>query len=181
MFLQGLQFLLKGGWVMWPLFLCAITSVTVMIERGIVYLRASGDYPRLLATLRHFLREQNAPAAMQACRQCRGPVAAMLARGIAAHTDGLALTAIERAMEETALREIPHLEKRLGILDTIITLSPLLGLLGTISGMISSFKIVAIATGSDAGAGSASFNESAQTASGKPATRQTVSTSWCHL
>ena len=151
MFLQGVQFLLKGGWVMWPLLLCALTSVTVMIERGIVYLRATEDYPRLLATVRQCLREQNAPAALQACRQSRGPVAVVLARGLAAYDKGLELTAIERAMEDSALREIPPLEKRLGMLDTIITLSPLLGLLGTISGMISSFKIVAIATGSDTG------------------------------
>lgn len=151
MFLHGLQFLLKGGWVMWPLFLCALTSVTVMIERGYVYLRASANNRLLLVRLRKCLEAKDTPGALQECRQARGPVAAMLAQGVIAHGERLGLVAIERAMEEVALREIPQLEQRLGVLDTIITLSPLLGLLGTISGMISSFKIVAIASGSEAG------------------------------
>jgi biopolymer transport protein ExbB len=46
-------------------------------------------------------------------------------------------------MEELALRETPHLHKRLGVLDTIITMAPLLGLLGTITGMITAFNVVA--------------------------------------
>jgi len=122
-----------------------------MIERGFVFMRASANHQRLLAQLRKYLRQQDATGALQECREAHGPIAAMLEQGIIAHEQGLGQIAIERAMEEVALREIPQLEKRLGMLDTIITLSPLLGLLGTISGMISSFQIVAIASGSEAG------------------------------
>jgi biopolymer transport protein ExbB len=58
--------------------------------------------------------------------------------------------ALDRALQEAALRELPVLNRRLGVLDTIITLSPLLGLLGTVTGMIQSFQVVATASGASA-------------------------------
>jgi biopolymer transport protein ExbB len=70
-------------------------------------------------------------------------VAQTLRAGVEAHR--LPLPDIERAMEEVALRQSPLLSHNLGTLDTIITLSPLLGLLGTITGMIQAFNVVSTA------------------------------------
>ncbi|HEY3377222.1 MAG TPA: MotA/TolQ/ExbB proton channel family protein [Armatimonadota bacterium] len=147
---HGWLFLLKGGWVMWPLFLCAVVSVTVMIERGVTLWRASANHAALLQLVRGHLQGGRRAEALRACQSTPGPVAAMLAAGLTLPASSEHST-IECAMEEVALREIPLLQKRLGILDTVITLSPLLGLLGTITGMIRSFQVVAIASGSDAG------------------------------
>src|SRR5207248_8012294 len=49
---------------------------------------------------------------------------------------------VERAMEELALREVQRLQRRLGVLDTVITVAPLLGLLGTVTGMMGSFHVL---------------------------------------
>ena len=145
MLLAGWEFLLKGGWVMWPLFACAIVSVTVMIERFISLRRAATDNEALLEKIGTFLRAGKVEDALRLCDATRGPVASIIATGIRnRHLDN---ASIERAMEELALREAPLLQKRLGVLDTVITMSPLLGLLGTITGMIRAFDVVSTATG----------------------------------
>jgi len=141
----GLEFLLKGGWVMWPLLACAIISVTVMIERFISLRRAATDNEAMLEEIGTLLRAGRIDEALKLCDRTRGPVASIIAAGIRnRHLDN---PSIERAMEELALREAPLLQKRLGVLDTIITMSPLLGLLGTITGMIRAFSVVSTTTG----------------------------------
>ena len=138
---RGLEFLLKGGWIMWPLFACAVASVAVMLERFISIRRASTDTEALLENAKKLIAQNKTTEALALCENTRGPVAAILASGIRnRHLDN---AAIERSMEELALRETPLLHKRLGVLDTVITMSPLLGLLGTITGMIQAFNVVA--------------------------------------
>ena len=83
--------------------------------------------------------------ALAVCDQHPGPVAGLLANGI--RNRNLDSDSIERAMEELALRETPLLYRHLGVLDTIITIAPLLGLLGTVTGMIKSFNVVGSAQG----------------------------------
>ena len=138
---HGFEFLEKGGWIMWPLLLCAVIAVAVMLERFITINRASTENDALMDKLRAMLLSGRDAEALALCESTRGPVAALLASGIRnQHLDN---ASIERSMEELALRETPLLHKRLGVLDTIITMSPLLGLLGTITGMISAFNVVA--------------------------------------
>ena len=141
----GIGFLLKGGPVMYPLFLCAILSVAVMIERFISITRASADNEALSEQVREHLNAGRVNDALQVCDDHAGPVAALLANGI--RNRNLDSDSIERAMEELALRETPLLYRRLGVLDTIITVAPLLGLLGTVTGMIRSFHVVGSSTG----------------------------------
>ncbi|HET6384703.1 MAG TPA: MotA/TolQ/ExbB proton channel family protein [Armatimonadota bacterium] len=145
---QGFAFLLKGGPVMWPLFACAIISVAVMIERYFALRKAAADDQALLALVRRHLTEGRMDEALDLCEQAPGPIAAMMASGI--RNRHLSADAIERAMEELAMQETPALYKRLGVLDTIITLAPLLGLLGTITGMIRAFHVVASVSGLNA-------------------------------
>ena len=135
----------NGGPVMWPLLLCAILSVAVMIERFISITRASADNEALSEQVREHLNAGRVNDALQVCDDHAGPVAALLANGI--RNRNLDSDSIERAMEELALRETPLLYRRLGVLDTVITIAPLLGLLGTVTGMIKSFHVVGSASG----------------------------------
>ncbi len=141
----GIGFLLKGGPVMWPLFLCAILSIAVMIERFIAITRASADNESLSEQVREHLTQGRVNEALNICDNRSGPVAALLANGI--RNRNLDSDSIERAMEELALRETPLLYRRLGVLDTVITVAPLLGLLGTVTGMIRSFHVVGSSAG----------------------------------
>jgi biopolymer transport protein ExbB len=129
-----------GGPVMYPLTLCAFLSVGFMIERFITINRASADNEALTEQVREHLTGGRVNDALAICDQHPGPVAGLLANGI--RNRNLDSDSIERAMEELALRETPLLYRHLGVLDTIITIAPLLGLLGTVTGMIKSFNVV---------------------------------------
>jgi biopolymer transport protein ExbB len=137
-------YLLKGGFVMWPLFACAITSIAVMIERSLALYWARADSEVLVQKLSVFLGDGRIAEALALCDSSRGTIAQLMASGI--RNRHLDTDSIERAMEELALKETPNLHKRLGVLDTIITMAPLLGLLGTITGMIRAFHIVGSAS-----------------------------------
>ena len=134
-----------GGPMMYPLFACAVFSVMVMIERFIAIHKASADNETLTEQVRQSLLAGRVNEALAVCEEHSGPVAALLASGI--RNRNLDADSIERAMEELALRETPLLYRRLGVLDTIITIAPLLGLLGTVTGMIKAFNVVGSAGG----------------------------------
>jgi biopolymer transport protein ExbB len=134
------RYLLHGGPVMWPLFACALASLGVMVERSLAIGRAATDNETLLEQVRRLLTAGKTDEALKLCERTRGPVASLVAGGI--RNRDLDADAVERSMEELALRETPELYKRLGVLDTIITISPLLGLLGTVTGMIRAFHVV---------------------------------------
>jgi biopolymer transport protein ExbB len=138
--LRAIDLFLHGGPIMYPLLICAILSVTVMLERFITINRAASNTEDLTEKVREFLVAGEVTEALQLCKATPGPIPALLARGIV--TRDLDSDAIERSMEELALRETPMLYKRLGVLDTIITIAPLLGLLGTITGMMSTFSVI---------------------------------------
>ena len=123
---------------MWPLFLCGVVSVAVMIERFLAIGAAVRNNETLMARIGELLKAGRAQAALDFCEQSPGRIAKVVAGGLrATHLDHVWM---ERSMEEMALRELPNLYDRLGVLDTIVTLAPLLGLLGTVTGMIHAFN-----------------------------------------
>ena len=127
--------LVKGGLVMVPLAVCSIVSLATILDRAWFWLRARGsrDVEDLLALAARGKWDD----AVELARTARAPIARVLAAGVAAR-DMQPL----RALEATALAEIARARRGLTVLDTIITLSPLLGLLGTVTGMIAAFGIM---------------------------------------
>ena len=118
-----------------PLILCSVISLAVTIERFMFWRAVRSREP--VEKLLQLVGRQEFPPAVQLGRNSELPVARVLAAGLAHRNPSLS-----KALEVAAQAEIPILKKRLTILDTIITLAPLLGLLGTITGMISSFGIM---------------------------------------
>lgn len=137
-----LHTLAKGGIVMVPLGLCSLASLTVLIERFAVLRRASAGTDPLMTDLRGCIARNDLLSALEKSDAVPGPVAAVLAQGIKAELSGYSP---EQAMEEEAMIQVPLLQRRLAVLDTVVTVAPLLGLLGTVVGMITSFHILAIA------------------------------------
>ena len=130
---------------MWPLFLCGLISVAVMIERFLAIGAAVRDNEALMGRISELLKAGEAAAALEFCEKSPGRIAKMVAGGLrSTHLDHVW---IERSMEEMALKELPSLYDRLSVLDTIVTLAPLLGLLGTVTGMIHAFNVVGSAAG----------------------------------
>jgi biopolymer transport protein ExbB len=139
--LQILRVLAQGGPVMIPLGACSLLALTVIIERYVVLRDAGRGGAELIGLLRIAIRRGEKLEALKRCEKARGPVASVLAAGLRAHLLG---APVGPALEEQALAEQPALHRRLSILDTIVTLAPLLGLLGTVLGMISSFRIISV-------------------------------------
>jgi biopolymer transport protein ExbB len=127
--------LIKGGPVMVPLLACSVLSLTVVIERVIFWRRARSRAP--VEELLQLVERREFAKATELGRNLDLPAARVLIAGLEHRNPSLA-----KALEVAAQAEIQVLKKRLTILDTIITLAPLLGLLGTITGMISSFGIM---------------------------------------
>jgi biopolymer transport protein ExbB len=138
---QLLKVLAQGGLVMVPLAACSLLSATVIIERFLALRRADRGGMALLTAVRRAALAGDRAGALAQCEQVGGPVANVLAAGLQAHSLGASPT---EAMEEQTLAEMPALQRRLAVLDTVVTLAPLLGLLGTVLGMISAFRIISV-------------------------------------
>jgi biopolymer transport protein ExbB len=133
--------LIKGGVVMIPLLASSIISLAVILERLYFWRRLRKQ--EVDQAVLQLVAEGNLDQALKLARESWHPVARVLGAGLE-YKDIAPAT----AMEAAAQAEIQHLRSYLPMLDTIITLAPLLGLLGTITGMISAFGIV-----SDSGLG----------------------------
>ena len=133
-----IKLLIKGGVMMIPLLACSVISMTVIIERFFYWYRIrSRNLPERMLQL---MERQEIQNALELGKEARDPILKVIAVGIE-HSNPCP----EEAMEAATLAEIPRMKQYLPVLDTIVTLAPLLGLLGTITGMISSFGIMSLA------------------------------------
>ena len=135
----------KGGYVMIPLMFCSVLSVAVMIDRFIKVKNAQADVSDIIRKAEDSVYDGKVKKSVDLLDSAASPVTRVLAAGL--RNKHLGERASERAMEEQGMREITSLNHRLGWLDTIITIAPLLGLLGTVTGMISAFHVIAVKQG----------------------------------
>jgi len=137
-------YLHQGGFMMYPLILCSIIAIGIILERAYTFRKSTAVDPEdLLDEIKEVYSKDNPDAAIQVMEGAKTPYARIFARGL--KNAGRAPEMIELAMTQEAANEVPLLENYLVGLKTIITVCPLLGLLGTIAGMIYSFKQVAAA------------------------------------
>jgi len=134
-----------GGLVMYPLLLLSIIAGTIIIDRLIAFSRL-GRRPRgLLDKISALCKAGDYERALADCKHASGPVAAALS-SILEHKEK-PVEINERFVEEIGEEYFVQLEKHLSILDTTTTISPLLGLLGTIVGMIGAFNAISVHEG----------------------------------
>lgn len=132
------ELIAKGGIVMIPLILCSIISFAVIIDRAMFWFK-QGRGISALEFLKLVETGKEKDAAAKA-RTSKSSLIAMLLAGIENKNPSADI-----AMESVATEEVIKMKKYLPAMDTIITLAPLLGLLGTIVGMISSFDVMSLA------------------------------------
>lgn len=143
-----IHFFQAGGFVMWPLLLLSIAAVAVIVERALAYRIVGDRAPGLLDEALAAVRTGNPEPALRATRDRPGALAACL-RAVLENRH-LPTESIERVVQETGEEQFVKLERYLPILDTTTTISPLLGLLGTLVGMIGTFQAIAAAKSSGA-------------------------------
>ena len=138
------DFILKGGPMMVPLALCSLLALGVIVERLLSLRRARVIPPGFLDGLKAQLNggAGNHENAIEYCRRSGSPIANILAAGIRRISKSIEV--IEKHITEAGEREMMKLRKYLRLLSVVAAIAPLMGLLGTIFGMIRAFQTVAV-------------------------------------
>ncbi len=131
----------RGGPVMYPLLACSIVALTVITERLLFWLnlRKARD-PEGVQRMLELARRGQVTDSLTEGRRLEDPVARVLVRGLEQWPGS-----ISEALESQAREEVRQMRRYLGVLDTIITLAPLLGIYGTITGIIRAFGFLGAA------------------------------------
>lgn len=169
-----LGILMDGGWMMIPLLICSVLGLAVIIDRLRAFRAAGGDQERLRKELRNRLDEGDVPAALELLSKSDGPVAATFLTGLnrfsklmyRGRSADQAANAAVKSMEEYAPKALRALEKRLNLLVLVAAVAPLLGMTGTVTGMITSFDVMASSAGLDPGAVAGGIGEALITTAG---------------
>lgn len=132
-----LSIFMKGGWIMYFILICSIIALAVIIEKFIVLRKAKVNVPAFLVKIRAMLKKKDIEAAINFCLQERTPVSNIVRKGLKKFRFGH--QRVVEAIESAGRQEIGKLEKGLSILATISGIAPLLGFLGTVTGMIGAF------------------------------------------
>ncbi|NLY55587.1 MAG: MotA/TolQ/ExbB proton channel family protein [Firmicutes bacterium] len=130
----------KGGILMYPLLLCSVLALAVIIERIYYFIIIRDDLDEVMDRVESSLKQGRVLEAMQVARRARGPVATVLAAAIA--HKGEPRQVIEDYVKRAGNVELYKLERGLPLLETVIMVSPLLGLLGTVLGIMQSFNVM---------------------------------------
>ncbi|RLD10223.1 MAG: MotA/TolQ/ExbB proton channel family protein [Chlamydiae bacterium] len=130
----------RGGYVMYPIGICSLIAMWVFIERFWSFRRASVNAAEFTAGIRNLVQNKRITEAITLCTETPGPVAAVLRTALLSH--GFSKEEIEEAIERAARYELPRLEHNLAVIATLARVTPLLGLLGTVTGMIQTFYVI---------------------------------------
>jgi len=127
----------KGGWIMLILGILSIIAVYLFIDKWVAIKKASGDQKFLMNKIKNYIFDGNIKAALDECKVTVGPLPRMIEKGIM--RIGRPLNDVNAAIENVGKQEIARLEKGLPILATIAGGAPMIGFLGTVTGMIRAF------------------------------------------
>jgi biopolymer transport protein ExbB len=127
----------RGGWLMLLLFVCSVVAVGVFFERLSYYRRCQMNVSEFLAGVLALVRRQSYLEAIARCEEGHGPVVYVVRTAI--YKRHLPADELREVVREIAQLEIPRLEANVSLLGTIGYVAPLLGLLGTVTGMMKAF------------------------------------------
>jgi biopolymer transport protein ExbB len=136
-----IEWFMLGGTFMWPILICSIWAVALLVERLLYYTALK---KRLGLQANQFFATSRRQGVNEAYRSLDGQQGVLpdILRA-AWHPDHASASVAERSVEEELHKHKPELERSLSTLATLASIQPLLGLLGTISGMISTFSVIA--------------------------------------
>jgi len=156
-----LEHILKGGPMMIPLMACSLISLAVVYDRWMAFsANRKVDTKSMRAKVQAALRANDPAAALKACEASGGPIASVLLAGLRTYMQlqekdeqpETMRMVVGQVMEDYSAQALSVVNKRLDVLTTVGTAAPLLGMTGTVTGMIASFAGLA-AAGSMGGGG----------------------------
>ncbi|MBC7217974.1 MAG: MotA/TolQ/ExbB proton channel family protein [Candidatus Caldatribacterium sp.] len=140
--MQIFSVIAKGGYVMYPIVACSVIALAVFIERWYVLRYSRERIRKYLRVVRKLLSQRDLKGLLELSSRHPNPASRIILAGLKKYFNGHPREARE-AMESVASFELPFFEKRLSTLVVVANISPLLGLLGTVTGMIRTFAVIA--------------------------------------
>jgi len=138
----GLITLFKnGGPVMWPLLVALLIAIGFSIERGVVFGVGNINAREFVLKIEAHLEKSDTKGALALCEATKGPVAAVIRAGLLRWDKGR--KQVEKAIETAGAGAMSKLERGLPVLASVANIAPLMGFLGTVTGMIKSFGVIA--------------------------------------
>lgn len=134
------QVFLAGGPVMWPILLCSIFALAIILEKLWHLRKININTHEFLNNILDKMKRHEVKEALQTCDNTNSPIARILKAGILKYDRPR--PQIKESIEDASLYEVPRIEKNLSMLATIAHISPLLGLLGTVTGMVRCFQTI---------------------------------------
>jgi len=151
------SFFLKGGVLMIPIVICSFISIEVIIEKLITLRRKRIIIPEVKSVINNVSSEEDVPLAVSVCEQHKGVLSNLMK--IVLKQGGTSYEHRREELSDRGRQEIRMLERGLGILETIAAVTPILGLLGTVFGMIKVFQVISVQGVGEASALSGGISE----------------------
>lgn len=137
---------LKGGPIMIPIGLCSVVAIYIFFERLSTINKANKNPDTFINQIKDLVQRGDVSGAKLLCNQFDTPIARMIEKGVV--RIGSPLKTIEASVENVAKLELFKLEKNLSVLATIAGAAPMMGFLGTVTGMVGAFIAIAQEEGS---------------------------------
>jgi len=137
------RFFQDGGWIMYPIVLVLAIGVSIAVERWIFLTRTSASNQRVWNSIVPLLKAGNFPQVAAITRESGTAIGTILTYGLDRVRSARRREDIEQAMEESLMEVVPRLERRTHYLATFANIATLMGLLGTVMGLIEAFTAVA--------------------------------------
>jgi biopolymer transport protein ExbB len=131
---------LRGGVIMWFILPLSIVGLGVIIDRYLILRRARINVPVFMVRIRGMLKKKDISGAISYCMEEKSPIANIVRKGLKKYN--LGHERVKEAIENAGTQEVSKLERGLPILASISGIAPLLGFLGTVTGMISAFMTI---------------------------------------
>ncbi len=140
------EIFLKGGFIMWLILASSVIGLAVVIDRFLFLRKAKINVPAFMVRLRGLIKKKDISGAVSVCMEEKSPIANIVRKGLKKYRYGH--DRVKDAIENAGKQEISKLEKGLSILATVAAIAPLLGFLGTVTGMIAAFITIEDLAGS---------------------------------
>lgn len=143
---QGLALLYKGGIMIIPILFFSFLTISIGVERWLVYRKARSNGLKSWYEVKEHLLQGRMEEARRICQENESAIAAIMGKGFDYYKKEK-LFILRDVLEGAVAAQVASLRLRMSYLSTIVTVAPLLGLLGTVVGMIQTFNVLAVASG----------------------------------
>ncbi|MCF7793665.1 MAG: MotA/TolQ/ExbB proton channel family protein [Candidatus Cloacimonetes bacterium] len=151
------SFLVKGGILMIPLLICSVLSLAIIIEKLLTLRKHKVIVPEVKSVIENIESEEDIPLALSVCKKHKSVLSNLII--LVLKHKGTSYSLMREELSDSGRQEIRSLERGLGILETIAAVAPVLGLLGTVVGMIKVFSVISVQGVGEASALSGGISE----------------------